>query len=214
MKLERNRPAFQASSTPATVAMTRSNTAAVDLTKRCRMAELKWQAEGNGCGYGSPFPAGSPHLQCYAARDCAVANSLRISRLKAGMSFGLRLVRRLRSTTVSWSTQAPPAFWMSVLSEGQDVSVRSLAAPASMIVQGPWHIAATGFLAVEERLYEGYCLCVHSECVRIHHPAGQQQRIQIIRLDRIDRDVHSHCFAPLLVVPAFNFATPQRYNLA
>ena len=42
MKLERKRSAFHASSTPTTVTMMiRSNTAAADLTKRCRMAELK-----------------------------------------------------------------------------------------------------------------------------------------------------------------------------
>jgi hypothetical protein len=38
--------------------------------------------------------------------------------LKAGISSGLPLVTRPRSTTISWSTQFTPAFFRAVLMEG------------------------------------------------------------------------------------------------
>ena len=42
-----------------------------------------------------------------------VAKSLTMAGLKAGRSFGLRLVTQLRSLTTSWSTQLAPALRMS-----------------------------------------------------------------------------------------------------
>jgi hypothetical protein len=72
-------------------------------------------------------------------------NSSRITLLKAGISLGLRLVIIPLSETTSLSTHCPPALAMSVFKEGQEVSVRPLTAPASISIQGPWQIAATGF---------------------------------------------------------------------
>src|SRR5208282_3471906 len=67
MKLERKRSALQASSIPATVTMTRSNTAAADLTKRCRMVALNWRKmrlhqyqKPQGCGKRNTLR--NPHL--------------------------------------------------------------------------------------------------------------------------------------------------------
>src|SRR5438552_17362970 len=71
-------------------------------------------------------------------------NNRIISRLKAGMSSGFRLVTRLGSLTTSLSTQVAPAFLRSVFNEGHEVTVRPRTAPASISVQGPWQIAATG----------------------------------------------------------------------
>src|SRR5207237_649824 len=45
----------------------------------------------------------------------ALANRKSISRLKAGISLGLRLVTQFRSTTTSESTQSPPALRTSSL---------------------------------------------------------------------------------------------------
>ena len=70
-----------------------------------------------------------------------------IARLNAGMSSGLRLDTRLPSTTASSSTHSAPALRRSVLSDGQDAIRLPRAAPASMMVQGPWQIAATGLPA-------------------------------------------------------------------
>jgi len=71
-------------------------------------------------------------------------NSLIISRLNAGLSLGLRLVTKPRSTTTSSSTQSAPAFRRSVFSDGHDVVRRPCAAPVSTTIQGPWQIEATG----------------------------------------------------------------------
>ncbi len=66
------------------------------------------------------------------------------SRVKAGMSSGLRLVMRLSSTTTSRSSQVAPALRRSVCRLGQDVTWRSRTTSASMRVHGAWQIAATG----------------------------------------------------------------------
>src|SRR5579859_1418772 len=63
-------------------------------------------------------------------------NSSLIFLLKAGMSSGLRLVTRPLSVTTSLSTQFAPAFLRSVLSDGQEVTVRSRTMPASIRSQG------------------------------------------------------------------------------
>jgi hypothetical protein len=47
----------------------------------------------------------------------------------------------------SSSTQAPPAFSMSVRMLGHEVRVRPLTTSASTSVQGPWQMAATGLPA-------------------------------------------------------------------
>src|SRR6202795_1712643 len=70
-----------------------------------------------------------------------------ICRLNAGISSGLRLVTTPLLKTTSSSTQVPPAFRISVLREGQEVTVRPCTAPASTSIQGPWQIAATGLRA-------------------------------------------------------------------
>jgi hypothetical protein len=54
-----------------------------------------------------------------------------ISRLNAGMSSGLRLEMRFRSTTTVRSPHSAPAFCRSVLSEGQDVIRRPLRKPVA-----------------------------------------------------------------------------------
>src|SRR5207237_522892 len=73
-----------------------------------------------------------------------VANSSSILRLNAGRSAGLRLETSPLSTTTSSSTHFAPAFLRSACSEGHDVILRPFATPASIKVQGPWQIAATG----------------------------------------------------------------------
>jgi hypothetical protein len=60
----------------------------------------------------------------------------------------LRLVVRPESTTTSSSTQVPPALMMSVLNDGNEVSVAPLTMPASTSTHGPWQIDAIGFLAL------------------------------------------------------------------
>ena len=67
--------------------------------------------------------------------------------LNAGMSSGFREVTRPRSSITSPSTQIAPAFLRSVFSDGHEVTRRSRSASASMSVQGPWQIAATGRLS-------------------------------------------------------------------
>ena len=62
----------------------------------------------------------------------------------AGRSSGLREVTSPPSTWTSSSTQDAPALRRSVLSDGHEVSVRPPTTPASISVQGPWQIAATG----------------------------------------------------------------------
>src|SRR5207253_2072929 len=64
-------------------------------------------------------------------------NSSIIFLLKAGISSGLRLVTNPLSTTTSSSTQFPPAFFMSVLIAGHEVSVRPRTTPASINTHGP-----------------------------------------------------------------------------
>ena len=91
----------------------------------------------------------------YAAcrdRPLASANSLIISLLLAGMSSGLRLVIKPRSTTPLRRPSSTPAVLRSVLSEGHDVMRRPRAAPASITVQGPWQIDATGLPASKNTL--------------------------------------------------------------
>jgi hypothetical protein len=56
----------------------------------------------------------------------------------------------LPSTTASLSIHSAPAFSKSVFRDGQAAIFRPLAAPASMIVQGPRQIAATGLPAVKK----------------------------------------------------------------
>src|SRR5215217_4466228 len=72
------------------------------------------------------------------------ANSSTSLALNAGRSSGLRLVTRPRSVWTSSSTQAPPAFSMSVRMLGHEVRVRPLTTSASTSVHGPWQMAATG----------------------------------------------------------------------
>src|SRR5450755_1252566 len=71
-------------------------------------------------------------------------NSSIIFLLKAGISSGLRLVTRPLSTTTSLSTQCAPAFRISVLIAGQEVTVRPRITLASIRTHGAWQIAATG----------------------------------------------------------------------
>src|ERR1700760_2135088 len=92
------------------------------------------------------------------AADLASLNSSIIVGLNAGMSSGLRLVTRVRSTTTSWSTPSAPALRRSVLSEGHEVRRRPRAAPVSMIVQGPWQIEATGLPASRKALAKATAL--------------------------------------------------------
>src|SRR5215469_5336267 len=73
-----------------------------------------------------------------------------IARLNAGISSGFRAETSLPSTTASLSIHYAPAFFKSVFRDGQAAIFRPLAAPASMIVQGPWQIAATGLPAVKK----------------------------------------------------------------
>src|SRR5437764_12578948 len=82
----------------------------------------------------------------------ASANSSIIFLLNALMSSGLRLVIIPMSLTTSSSTHFPPAFPISVRSEGHDVRVRSLTASASTSIHGPWHIEATGLPASKQYL--------------------------------------------------------------
>src|SRR5437763_4895052 len=65
----------------------------------------------------------------------------------AGRSSGFRDVTRPWSTTTSSSTQLPPAFRMSVSSDGHEVSLRPRATSASTSIHGPWQITATGLPA-------------------------------------------------------------------
>ncbi len=76
-----------------------------------------------------------------------LASNARNSRLKAGMSSGLRLVTRLPSTTTSRSTHVPPALAMSVCSEGQLVSVRPRTRSAETSSHGACQMTASGFFA-------------------------------------------------------------------
>src|SRR5258707_10235845 len=70
-------------------------------------------------------------------------SSLIISRLNAGLSLGLRLVTKPRSTTTSSSTQSAPAFRRSVFSDGHDVVRRPRGAGFNHH-PGAWQIEATG----------------------------------------------------------------------
>src|SRR6478752_4766082 len=70
-----------------------------------------------------------------------------IARLNAGISLGLRAVTRLPSVTASLSTHSAPALRISVFRDGHEAILRPRATPASMIVHGPWQIAATGLPA-------------------------------------------------------------------
>lgn len=65
------------------------------------------------------------------------AKSVRITRLNAGMSFGVRRVTRFPSTTTSASTPSAPAFLRSVRSDGREVIRVPFASPASTTVHGP-----------------------------------------------------------------------------
>src|SRR4051794_26275021 len=75
------------------------------------------------------------------------ANRAIMARLKAGISAGLRLVTRPRSTTTSSSIHEAPALRMSVLSDGHEVIFLPRTRLASTSVQGPWQMAATGLPA-------------------------------------------------------------------
>src|SRR5581483_11852014 len=87
---------------------------------------------------------------CHAAcRTCPFVRLNRsiIPRLNAGISSGLRLDTMLPSVTHSSSTHSAPALRRSVLSDGHEAIRLPRPEPASMTVQGPWQITATGLLA-------------------------------------------------------------------
>src|SRR6201996_9859247 len=64
--------------------------------------------------------------------------------LNAGISSGLRLVMMLPSSTTSLSTHFAPALIRSVWIDGHEVTVFPFTTPASINIQGPWQMAATG----------------------------------------------------------------------
>lgn len=65
------------------------------------------------------------------------ANSSTILSQNAGRSLGLRLVISPLSTWTCWSTQLPPALWISVRRLGYEVTVRPLTIPVSTSDHGP-----------------------------------------------------------------------------
>src|SRR5262245_26948226 len=93
------------------------------------------------------LPPGRAAQAAWSVRRRPCANRSSIARLNAGRTAGFRLETRLPSTTTSSSTHSAPAFRRSVFNDGQAPMRRPLAAPASMTIQGPWQIAATGLPA-------------------------------------------------------------------
>lgn len=47
-------------------------------------------------------------------------------------------------------------------------------------------------------------LPVHSQVVRIHHSAGKQQRVVIVRLRAFQLPIDLHIFSPILLIPGPN----------
>ena len=61
------------------------------------------------------FWSALPRALCFTRKVSAFISAW----LNAGMSAGLRLLIRLPSCATSWSTQLPPALWISSCSEGR-----------------------------------------------------------------------------------------------
>ena len=94
----------------------------------------------------------------------ALAELLDELRVEGRQVLRLRLVTSPPSTTHSSSTHVPPAFRMSVWSDGHDVSLRPLTTPASTSVHGPWQMAPTGFtLSKNFRMKSTACSSIRSK---------------------------------------------------
>ena len=115
------------------------------------------------------------------------ANSSTILAQNAGRSSGLRELVSPASTWTSSSTQLPPAFSMSVFSDGHDVIVRPLSTSASTSVHGPWQITPTGFCLLEERLDKPDRVLVRAQEVRVRHAAREHEPVVVGRVGVGDR---------------------------
>jgi hypothetical protein len=71
---------------------------------------------------------------------------------------------------------------------------------------GPWTMTNRGhrFVRVKKGLHKGHGLRLYAQLVGIDDSAGQQQRIEIVRLRLVERLIDTDLFAPL-----FEFPTPD-----
>ena len=81
-----------------------------------------------------------------------------------------------------------------------DVSVRPRTTPASIIVHGPWQIAATGLPSSKKA--EPLRTFIAAEAIGIHHAAGQEQSVEHLSACLIQRNVHAKRLPPLGMIPA------------
>lgn len=110
----------------------------------------------------------------------------------------------MRSTATSLSIHSAPALRRSVLSEGHAAMRRPRAAPVSMMVQGPWQMAATGLLASKQMLDESDSEGIGAQLVRIHDAAGKQQRVVRARRCAFQGNVYGEVLALFGEIPATN----------
>jgi hypothetical protein len=61
-------------------------------------------------------------------------------------------------------------------------------------------------VAFDEVFHECYGLLIHAQPIGIHHATRQNQGVIPVGIDAIERSIHGHRVAPLLVLPGFYFS--------
>lgn len=67
-----------------------------------------------------------------------------------------------------------------------------------------------GLAGVEEGLHESHRLGLQVQCIGIHDPSGQQQRVIVLRVRAAEHPVDREVAAPLGVIPALDLTAPGR----
>ncbi len=83
--------------------------------------------------------------------------------------------------------------------DGQLVAVRPRSRSASTSSHGPWQIAPIGFPCSAKSLISWIDSDVHSQMIGIAHAAGQDQRVEVVGMGLIDRQVRADRLARIVV---------------
>ena len=137
---------------------------------------------------GAIAAIGFQPVRLTAAVDRAWISAIRAS-VNASTSSGLRLVTMFPSVTAGSSTRIAPALARSVRIDGQQVARRPRNKSASTSSHGPWQIAATGFPAAAKARISAIAAAFVRKRIGIAHSAGKQERVEILDLHVIDREV-------------------------
>jgi hypothetical protein len=96
------------------------------------------------------------------------------------------------------------------MSDGHEAIRRPRAAPVSMMVHGPWQIAATGVPASKKALANATAFGSVRSASGFMTPPGQEERVELLRLGLVEGDVDRELVSPVREVPSADVLIPGR----